>query len=144
MTNDLTKKLIKGAKIAINPTGAAIDLIVQMLENSILETESAVKRPTGLTPLDVEKQELEMRMAAAHARVSQELAIARRIETAEEVEMEEYYDNSGEASLGVQTDGLSLSAGVSGSGRRVTKRVYRFRGNTSIAIDTSALNVSPK
>lgn len=37
-----------------------------------------------------------MRMSEAEARVAQELAIAKRIETAHEVEMTEYFDYSGQ------------------------------------------------
>ena len=64
------------------------------------------------------------------ARIEQELAIARRIDCAEEVEIEEFYDTSGKGSAGLTADMKSESAtlGLSGEGRRVTKRVYHFKG----------------
>lgn len=72
-----------------------------------------------------------MRMAEAQARVAQEVAIARRIQTAEEVEMKEYYDYSGDGHIGGKFDGKNVSVGAGGSGRRVSKRVYKFKGNVS-------------
>lgn len=74
------------------------------------------------------RQELLMRIAEHQARVAQEISIARRIDTAEEVTIEEFYDVSGEANAGVKAQGEGLSAGISGSGRKVTKRVYTFKG----------------
>ena len=67
-----------------------------------------------------------MSMAREEARVAQELAIAKRIELANEVEIEEFYDLSGEGSIGVQLHETAVSAGVSASGKRVTKRIYKF------------------
>lgn len=74
-------------------------------------------------------------MAEAQARVAQEVAIARRIETAEEVEMEEFYDYSGEGHIGAKSDGQFLSLGAGGAGRRISRRVYRFRGNTAQTVE---------
>ena len=69
-----------------------------------------------------------MRMAEAQARVAQELAIAKRIEMATEVEIEEFYDIQGEGSLGVKADEKAVTLGASASGQKVCKRVYHFRG----------------
>lgn len=74
------------------------------------------------------KQEISLKMAELQARVAQEVAIARRIDTAEEVSIEEYYDTSGKGGIGVVAEGESTSAGISGSGKRVSKRVYTFKG----------------
>ena len=75
---------------------------------------------------ELQRQELSLRMAELQARVAQELAIAQRIEGAEEVEIEEYYEAGGEGSLGF-TPGTN-AIGASARGRRVTKRVFRFLG----------------
>ncbi len=48
--------------------------------------------------------------------------------------MEEFYDYSGEGHIGAKTDGESLSLGASGTGRRISKRIYRFRGNTELTV----------
>src|SRR5688500_4917680 len=76
---------------------------------------------------EVQRQELSLRMAELQARVAQELAIAERIENAEEVEIEEYYEGSVDGSIGFKP-GAGNVVGVGGSGRRVTKRVFRFLG----------------
>lgn len=74
-------------------------------------------------------QEISMRMAERQAKVAQELAIAERIRDAEEVSIEEYYDNAieGQAGLGVSSDGVNL--GVGGRTGAVSKRIFRFQGN---------------
>ena len=80
-------------------------------------------------------------MAQAQARVAQELAIARRIEGAADVQIEEYYEYSGDGSLGLKTDGNGLTIGASGSGQRVSKRIYRFTGGQSPVTGISAEGV---
>jgi small ligand-binding sensory domain FIST len=81
-----------------------------------------------------EREEVEMRMSEAQARVAQELAIAKRIETAEEVEMTEFYDYSGKGHVGLEASGEAFNLGAGGSGRRVSKRKFRFKGG-AIASD---------
>ena len=76
---------------------------------------------------EVQRQELSLRMAELQARVAQELAIAERIENAQEVEIEEFYEGSVDASIGFKP-GAGNVIGIGGSGRRVTKRVFRFLG----------------
>lgn len=72
--------------------------------------------------------EISARMQELQAKIAQELAIARRIDIAEEVTIEEFYDNSGEGSLGVNANGEGIVIGASGAGRKVSKRVYTFKG----------------
>jgi hypothetical protein len=69
-------------------------------------------------------QEISMRMAERHAKVTQELAIAERIRDAEEVTIEEYYDNSKEGSAGLGANAEGLNLGVSGKSGVVSKRIY--------------------
>lgn len=123
----LTKSLMEGMKLATSPTSYLIDSFAQSLKNK--------EEPSGLAELRVEaeRRELEMRMSEAEARVAQELAIARRIETAHEVEMTEYFDYSGKGHVGMNTDGESISFGAGGSGRRVSKRKFVFKGGPAIA-----------
>jgi hypothetical protein len=127
---------VEAAKMALNPTGYLIGQLVELTSKRVAQAES--ERPSELSELRLaaERQELEMRIAEAQARVAQELAIARRIETAEEVEMEEFYDNSGEGYVGAKGgNGEGIAIGASGSGRKVSKRVFRFRG---VAHDSGA------
>ncbi|CDT44197.1 hypothetical protein [Vibrio coralliirubri] len=87
---------------------------------------------------DATKAEIESRILLSGAKVEQELAIARRIDSAEEVEIEEYYDTSGKGNVGLNTDGSTFSAGVSGEGRKVTKRIIKFKGCAPIIQDPKA------
>lgn len=69
-----------------------------------------------------------MKIFEAQARIAQELVITQRINTAEVVEIEEYYEGKGKGGAGVQVNQSNVNVGVSGHGRKVTKRVYKFIG----------------
>jgi hypothetical protein len=74
------------------------------------------------------RQELEQRIWEAKARTLQEFAIATRIDTADTVEIEEFYDLTGQGSIGVNLKEEGATAGISAAGRKGTKRIYRFSG----------------
>lgn len=103
--------------------------IIEMVKKAVSKTEDATKNG-DISVLQAEevRQEVSLRMAERQAKVAQEVAIARRIELAEKVEIEEFYDVRGEAGAGLKTDGESASLGVQGKGKRVVRRVYRFKG----------------
>lgn len=136
MSNEYTK----AAKIAgglLFPGLGLSSLIAESAISAIKKSKNAVD--TG----DIEKlqeeaaiQEIENRITEFQARVAQELAIARRIENALEVEIEEFYDSSGDGSLGGQYKDGTINLGITGSGRRVKSRIYRFRGFTSEEVET--------
>lgn len=65
-------------------------------------------------------------MAERQAKVAQELAIADRIKDAEEVTIEEYYDNSLEGSAGIGVSETGVRVGANGKTGVVSKRIYRF------------------
>jgi len=79
---------------------------------------------------EVAKQKLQMQFAQQQARVAQELAIARRIDNAQEVMIEEFYDESGKGGINLGVDAKSQTGtfGIGAEGNRVTKRVYHFKG----------------
>lgn len=77
---------------------------------------------------EADKQVVLLQLAQLQARVAQELAIAIRIETADEVEIEEFYDTSKDGKAGITGSSKSVEIGVSGSARKITKRVYKFKG----------------
>lgn len=131
MAIDAKAVALEAAKIALNPSGYLLGQIVEIASKSVSKAETISGKELAVLKMESERQELQMRMAEAQARVAQEVAIARRIETAAEVEMEEFYDYSGKGHVGVNSDGESLSMGAGGSGRQISKRVYRFRGNTA-------------
>ncbi|GLO38980.1 hypothetical protein PPUN15366_06240 [Pseudomonas putida] len=134
MAIDAVKKgFIEGLKFMNSPTSYLVDAF----EESVKERPE----PAGIDELRVEteRRELEMRMSEAEARVAQELAIARRIETAYEVEMTEYFEYAGKGHVGVSAEGEAFSIGAGGSGRRVSKRKFVFKGHPDLAQIQGAL-----
>ena len=76
------------------------------------------------------KADIEAKILQNQAKVEQELAIANRIATSEEVEIEEFYDTSGKGTAGLSAEESKLTLGLSAEGRKVTKRVIKFKGHT--------------
>ena len=64
----------------------------------------------------------------SHAKVEQEVSIARRILCAQEVEIEEFYDVKGSGSAGFSQQEQGVQLGLAGDVQRVTRRVIRFNG----------------
>ena len=124
------KIALEAAKIGLNPTAYLLGQIAESTSKNVTHGNSVAAKELTALRAEAERQELQMRISEAQARVAQEIAIARRIESAEEVEMEEFYDYSGEGSVGGKLDEKGLFVGAGGSGRRVSKRVYRFRGHS--------------
>ena len=127
---DYGKIALEAAKIGLNPTAYLLGQIAESTSKNVTHGNSVAAKELTALRAEAERQELQMRISEAQARVAQEIAIARRIESAEEVEMEEFYDYSGEGSVGGKLDEKGLFVGAGGSGRRVSKRVYRFRGHS--------------
>jgi RNA 3'-terminal phosphate cyclase len=126
-----TEKALKLAEKALETlikTNPFLGPVAWALFDSAKDTETAID--TGeISKLETEarRQELSLHMAKMQAQVAQELAIAHRIENALEVEIEEYYEGTGKGGAGVSTDGVSASFSLGGEGRKVSKRVYRFK-----------------
>ncbi|TWH60202.1 hypothetical protein DesLBE_4622 [Desulfitobacterium sp. LBE] len=104
-------------------------LVVDTTEKIINKTNT-VSNNGNLDEMKEEalRQEISLRMLEAQARVAQEISIARRIDTAEEVIIEEFYDKSGEGGIGLNLKEEGTSLGMNASGRSITKRVYTFKG----------------
>jgi hypothetical protein len=120
---------LSAASIALNPTGYLVVKIAEYALDSIKGDPSKI--PLEELELTAKKQELQMQMAEAQAKVAQELAIAKRIEIAEEVEIEEFYDLNAEGSIGFKAKDQGVTLGAAASGRRVSKRIYKFSGVNS-------------
>jgi hypothetical protein len=129
MPKNTLELLGKAAWIAANPAGFLIEQIVEATSKNVSKADSAQDQELPSLRVEVQRQEFQMRMAEAQAKVAQEIAIAKRIESARQVEIEEFYDYSGEGYVGAKADADSLSIGLGGAGRRVSKRIYRFRGD---------------
>ncbi|MNJ54337.1 hypothetical protein D3C77_497720 [compost metagenome] len=131
-TDIVVNAALEALKLFRSPT----DYLVDAFEESV--KDRSAPKEIGALRAEAERRELEMRMSEAEARVAQELAIARRIETAHEVEMTEYFDYSGQGHAGVKADAQGFSAGLGGSGRKVSKRKFVFKGGPTADIDTLA------
>lgn len=127
MAIEIGAAALEALKIFNSPTGYLIDAFEKSVSDRPEPVEIEELR------IEAERRELEMRMSEAEARVAQELAIARRIETAHEVEMTEYFDYSGKGHAGVRADGEGFSAGIGASGRKVSKRKFVFKGGPAFA-----------
>jgi len=117
-------------KLTLNPTG----YLIEKMLNKSLESFSKTSEKSSLQELqeDALKEEIKASVLENQAKIEQELAIARRIDSAEEVEIEEYYDVSGKAGLGINGSEEAISIGVNGEGRRITKRVVKFKGRQTV------------
>ena len=118
------------------------EALVKFVKKSFTDGRTSISE-AGLPALREEevRQEIEMRMAERQAKVAQEIAIARKIELALEVEIEEFYDTKAEATVGAKTDGTSLSVGAGGRANRVVRRVYKFRGSMNVQ-ERSSVNIA--
>ena len=128
METDTIKNVFRDALKALAETTPLIGPIATVLVKSAIDADAA-SESGELTKLNEEAahQEISLHMAKLQAQVAQELAIAHRIESAAEVEIEEYYEGEGKAGLGATTDGATASLSIGGEARKVTKRVYRFK-----------------
>ncbi|PSW06892.1 hypothetical protein [Photobacterium lipolyticum] len=120
----------KNTKKVLMYTSPLAWLVAEGAQKSTELMSLASNKSLSELKLEAEKQKVQMQFAQEQAKVEQELAIARRIDNAEEVEIEEFYDNSASGKAGLTLDGANETAslGASGEGRKVTKRVYHFRG----------------
>ena len=114
----------------------AVSIILPAAVNllKVLSSEKVVELSNGDSTIEeinkeIEKKDISLQLAQQQARFAQELAIALRIETADEVEIEEFYDNAGEGNLGIKENEQGLNIGISGNRRRITKRIYKFKGH---------------
>ncbi len=108
-------------------------LIWDVVENSQKETDAASQGTADGFHAEAARQTVRLQMAKLQAQVAQEMAIASRIESAEEVEIEEFYEVSGKGNAGANLDSKSgmINLGASVEGLRVTKRIYHFKGGSA-------------
>jgi uncharacterized lipoprotein YajG len=105
-------------------------LVAEGVEKAVDSIKKASEKGLDDLKAEITKQNFQIQIQQQQARIAQELAIARRIENAAEVEIEEFYDASGSGNFGINLDSKleTASIGIGGEGRKVTKRVYHFRG----------------
>lgn len=125
----------------LSPTGYLIELAVRKTMDAF--SSSATNSDVSAEKLneDATKANIQSSVLQEQAKVEQELSIARRILIAEEVEIEEFYDTTGKGGVGIkQEEGDGFSLGAHGSGRRISKRVIKFKGFSSQAQEMLAQN----
>lgn len=112
---------------AISPV---LGIIIELTAKSAGLVDKASEEGIEKLQDEMAKETLRMQFALQQARIAQELAIAKRIENAHEVEIEEFYDTSGKGQVGLNVDAekSTLGLGIGAEGRKITKRVYHFRG----------------
>ena len=133
----MTKKntALKITQEVLNAISPMLGRLMEITTSSTNKTNQVATSGTiDELRVEAERQDITMRMTERQAKVAQELALARRIETAEEVEMEEFYDISDSGNVGIQTDGNTISAGVNTQGLKVTKRIFRFKGHRFVQV----------
>lgn len=112
--------------------GGATGLVIELAARKAIEAFSKKSTDSAQTSAqlsdEAQKAELQSLVFQSQAKVQQELAIARRILAAEEVEIEEFYDGSASAELVVKASTEKVSLGLNGEGRKITKRVIKFKG----------------
>ena len=140
------KDIIQASKTVLRITNPLSYLLVEGTEH-ILETYKVKKdAPIEDLRLASEKIKIELSTREALAKVAQENSIAIRIQNAEEVQIEEFYDLSGKGSLDASIGANKVSAGLGASGSKVSKRIYTFKGNLNSqpieTIDTDDLSFS--
>ncbi len=122
----MDKKIIDALKIAVNPTGYLIEkAMTYNVETFNKSTEKSSIQELKELAL---REEIKASVLQNQAKVEQELSIARRIDSAEEVEIEEYYDLSGSGGVGLTGNENSMSIGFNAEGRKVSRRIIKFKG----------------
>lgn len=108
--------------------GPVVGAIAAALASSQNDIKVAEVKSIELLEKEARKQQIVMDFQAHQARVAQEISIAQRIASSAEVEIEEYYDTSGKGSAGLKAEEKDITLGFSGEGRKVTKRIIKFKG----------------
>lgn len=98
------------------------------LEKSIEVAEILKNGDLAEMKIELEKKIIESKILELQAKTDQEFAISRRIDNAIDVEIEEFYESSGEGKLGGTASEKSLGIDLSGSEKKITKRIYKFKG----------------
>ena len=117
--NKKVKNLIKGSKeinywdVALEASVAAIPFLgpsaAALLRASRDSLKASESNDLDVLTQEADRQRVELLMAEMQAKVAQEMAIAQRIQTASEVEIEEYYEGSKEATAGISASDKTVT-----------------------------------
>lgn len=98
------------------------------LEKSVEVAEILKNGDLAKMKIELEKKIIESQILELQSKTEQEFAIVRRIENAIDVEIEEFYETSGEGKINGNISESSLGVNLSGSGKRIKSRTYKFKG----------------
>lgn len=128
---------IETAKQVIRYSSPLAGFLMDAAEKASKSVDAASNQGIDKLNEEVAKETVKMRFALQQARIAQELAIAKRIENAEEVEIEEFYDTAGKVNAGINVDqnASTASLGIGAEGRYVVKRIYHFKGGNTIGTE---------
>lgn len=103
----------------VGPSLSAVAILSEILNEQL---KKANDRPLS------EKEQMDL--IEWQVRLAKEFAISRRIDTAEKVTIEEFYEakGAGNASASIDPAKKAAKAELGGNGERVTKRTYSFEG----------------
>ena len=135
---------MSAGKAILKATFPLAGVIWDVVESSGKKVDTASTGEMGQLELEAARQAVRLKMAKLQAQVAQEMAIASRIESAEEVEIEEFYDSAAKGNLGAEFNAETKvgTLGLGGEGRVVTKRVYHFKGwrNEPLVVETGVVD----
>ncbi|MBW7850622.1 MAG: hypothetical protein H3C38_09015 [Rhodospirillales bacterium] len=119
-----------GKFISIGTAGPLGGMVWEVMRSATAKVEVASSGEMTELQLEAARQDVRLKMAKVQAQIAQEMAIADRIASAEEVKIEEFYDAGGKGNVGLAGDlnTSTASLGVGAEGRVVTKRIYHFKG----------------
>jgi len=109
----------------ISSVSPVTDIAYQLVTMLIGDRKPQTIEQTELSNID--REEI-LSTFEKYNRIIREVAISSRIDSAEKVTIEEFYESKGDGKAGLHSDGATLNIGISGSGEKVTKRVYIFEG----------------
>ena len=127
--NDNIKRVIQASSFAFGPLGVLVGAGLGLYGDTkkTLDEIDPTKKNENLAQAEYQRQ-----LLIHEAKVKQENGVALRIISAEEVEIEEFYDNShsSKGKVGAEANGNKLGASFGGSHETsvITRRIYRFKG----------------
>ena len=127
----MSKKLNDFAKNIFPIYGAASYVAEKAMESSYISQQVLATGDNIQIAVELNRKKAEAKILEYEAKIAQELAIAERIKNAVDVKIKEYYGthSGGKAKVsGSEEKGGSIN--FSGSDTIITKRVYKFYGNT--------------
>lgn len=128
----MNKKLNDLAKNAFPLYGAASYVAEKAKQSSYLSQQILATGDNIKIAVELNRKKAETKILEYEAKIAQELAIAERIKNAVNVEIEEYYEDVSDSKAGISVKEDQGSLDFSDSDRKITKRVYKFLGNTGV------------